>query len=454
MPFGRPVLVLALIAVAAGIVVAIRPAPARTDLTLWVSADQHARLYRAGPLDDFTRSTGKTVRLDLIAPAALDVRLLSLLMTTAGGTSVESAPDLVELDLGSVGKFLRPPVDRVGLLPLNDYLRRSGWDRRLVRSRLTPWSKDGVVFGIPHDLHPCTFTYRKDLFDQAGVDLESAGTWDELARRCRLFQRYWQAHGIPRAAVGFSSTNPDTLMVLLQQQRIDLVDSDGTIHLADPAVVKTLAWYAAVVAGPDSIAADFNPSPGRNAADLSDGSICGLITPDWMIGDLKRFGPGLSGKLHMIPLPRFNPTDAPTTAWGGTMIGILRSSKHPDEAWKLIERLYLTPRVDAADQIITDILPPVPEFWPDPAYHRPDEFFGGQKIDELYLSLAEQIPPRTMTPYTTTAQTFLTLALNDVVGHVRRDGTAGVEAYCRAALEVARGRLERLVAFDRQGQGK
>jgi arabinosaccharide transport system substrate-binding protein len=451
MPFGRPVLVLALIALAAGTIVALRPAPPRADLTLWVSADQHARLYRDGPIDGFTRDTGKSVRLDLIAPAALDVRLLSLLNT---GSHAQSAPDLVELDLGSIGKFLRPPVDRVGLLPLNGFLAKSGWDHRLVRSRLTPWSKDGIVFGIPHDIHPCTLTFRKDLFDQAGVDLESAGTWDEFARRCRAFQNYWKSHGVSRAAVGFSSTSPDTLMVLLQQQRIDLVDADGTVHLSDDTVVKTMAWYASAVAGLDSIAGDFNPSPGRNAADLADGSICGLITPDWLVGDLKRFGPTLSGRLRMMPLPRFSPSDAPTTAWGGTMIGILRTSPHPDQAWQLIERLYLTPRVDSAGRVVTDILPPVPEFWADPAYHQPDPFYGGQEIDQLYLSLAGQIPPRTMTPFTTTAQTFLTLALNDVVGHVRRDGTVDLEAYSRAALETAKARVEKLIAFDRAGAEK
>jgi hypothetical protein len=59
-----------------------------------------------------------------------------------------------------------------------------------------------------------------------------------------------------------------------------------------------------------------------------------------------------------------------------------------------------------------------------------------------------------MTPFTTTAQTFLTLALNDVVGHVRRDGTVDLEAYSRAALETAKARVEKLIAFDRAGAEK
>ena len=50
-------------------------------------------------------------------------------------------PDLCEIEIHSIGQFLRPLVDDIGLLPLNDFLEQSGWDRRIVASRLAPWSK-------------------------------------------------------------------------------------------------------------------------------------------------------------------------------------------------------------------------------------------------------------------------------------------------------------------------
>jgi len=46
----------------------------------------------------------------------------------------------------------------------------------------------------------------------------------------------------------------------------------------------------------------------------------------------------------MMPLPRFDSEDAPTSTWGGTMIGIPRASNNPDLAWKLIKLLYLADR--------------------------------------------------------------------------------------------------------------
>ena len=34
-----------------------------------------------------------------------------------------------------------------------------------------------MIFGVPHDVHPTTLTYRDDLFRQAGIDLSQAKTW-------------------------------------------------------------------------------------------------------------------------------------------------------------------------------------------------------------------------------------------------------------------------------------
>jgi arabinosaccharide transport system substrate-binding protein len=454
-PLGRPILAMIITAALAGILILFRHAPPRADLTLWVSADLHARMYQGttnGPslLDQFQSRTGKSVRLDLINTQAMDVRLLSLFMFAQGNSSADdsAAPDVVEVPLESIGKYFRPPVDEVGFLPLNDYLAKSGWMDRIVVSRFSPWSKGGKIFGVPHDLHPCTLTYRKDLFDQAGVDLESARTWPELQARCLLFQKYWVAKGHPRIALGMSSSHTDSLSVLLRQQHVELVDADLSLHFTDPKVVSTLCWYARAVAGPDRIATDLNPAAGQYAADLLSGDVCGLITPDWMVADLKQYGPDLSGRLHMSPLPKFSDDDARTASWGGTMVGITRTCRNPDLAWKLIEALYLDPAAIKQRQRVTGILPPIPQYWSDAVYHEPDAFYGQEKIDELSIQLAGELPPTQMTPYTSQAQIYFTLVLNQAVAKVRAGTDADLAAACQKWLSDAQTRLGSMIEFD------
>ncbi len=239
---------------------------------------------------------------------------------------------------------------------------------------------------------------------------------------------------------------------MLRQQHLQLVNADLTVHLSDARVVNTLCWYARAVAGKNRVAADLTPTPGGNARDLSAGDIGMLITPDWMVDqDLKSFAPELKGKLKMISLPVFSGSDAHTASWGGTMIGITRGCADPDAAWKLVEALYLDRSALRARQAFTGILPPIRDYWTDPVYHQPDPFFAGEKIDELYIALAGELPKTEMTAYTIAAQTYLTLAMNRTVQRVKSGGDDGLEADCRGWLQAAQSRVESLIRFDGSG---
>ena len=38
------------------------------------------------------------------------------------------------------------------------------------------------MFALPHDVHPVMLAYRRDLFEQLGIDVNKLTTWDEFAR--------------------------------------------------------------------------------------------------------------------------------------------------------------------------------------------------------------------------------------------------------------------------------
>jgi arabinosaccharide transport system substrate-binding protein len=463
-PLGKAVAAMICLAVLVSPAVLFRPSPRHADLRMWVFAEPHARMYRGNPdapaspndptlCDRFTARTRKTASIEVVATQALDVRLLSLFMS---GQNSPETPDLAEIEINSVGKYLRPPAKDVGFLPLNGYLEKSGWINRILPSRLAPWSKDGLIFGVPHDLHPSTITYRKDLFEEAGVELDSVKTWPEFQERALKFQQYWAAHGYPRRlAIGLSTTLSDNLVTLLQQRHINIVDPDLSVHMLDPKVLSTLVWYAQAVAGPRKIGTDLNTAPGQYVRDIATGEICGIVTPDWMVGYLKLYAPdALYGRVRMIPIPRFDADDAPTSTWGGTMLGITKHCKNPDLAWKLIETLYLDREALHVQQQQTSssILPPIPEYWSDPFYQQPDAFYGGQRINQLYLSLAAELPRRYVTPYTTMAHMVLAVVVSDAVSYVNHHGSDGLEAACRQWLTVADHDVRETIEFDKLGR--
>ena len=86
------------------------------------------------------------------------------------------------------------------------------------------------------------------------------------------------------------------------------------------------------------------------------------------------------------------------------------------------------------------------EQWNDSGYHRADAYFGGQKVDELYIDLARQIPRRYVTPATTIAALQLSVILNRAVAYVDEHGNAdGLEEQCRTWLRHAETDLARRI---------
>lgn len=299
-----------------------------------------------------------------------------------------------------------------------------------------------------------TITYRDDLFRAAGVDLAACRTWPQFHQSCLVMRDFWRAKGVPlRHPMELFEAGSDLVQLMLLQRGINLVEADGTVQLAHPLAAQTLAFYAGMVAGVDRIGVDAGLSI---PAELDAGTICACFTPDWRIFYLRHYAPtgsddtpAMSGRLRMMPLPRFDPQDAPTSTWGGTCVIIPRTCPDPDLAFAVIERCFYSR--DAADVRLRmgSMLPPVPELWDHPLLHQADPLFGGQRINELYIELAAALPPQVMTPATSLAMEALSQVQAKAVAHVRDQGHAHdhqeLVAACQAWLQAAQADLMRRI---------
>lgn len=444
-PPGRLIAVLLAVAVGAGAVVLSRPGSPRADMTVWTFSAEQARIFRdridgrPSLVERFEDRTGLSVRVELLSARAIDTRLISLILSGRRGAGV---PDLVELEIGSVGKFLRAAPDRIGLTPLNPWLRETGWDARLSGARLAAWSKDGGVFAAPLDVHPVALAYRKDLFDAAGVDPSAAKTWADFQRLCLIAQSRW---GSGRHAIQMPRSSGDVVYMMLLQRGVNILEVGNVVRLDDPIVAETVAFYAGLVAGPDRIAAQPPAGETRWAAELEDGTCAAVFMPDWRIEMLKTNAPALSGKVRLMPLPRFEPSDPPTATWGGSAMAIPRGAADGGRSWRLLEALCLDESAVAARRGASAVLSADPSTWPK--IGRPDAFFGGQSIEWLYVELAGQVPRRVVTPYTTLAMQALGAVVAKSADRVDRVGDGGRQSAVAAWLEEAAADVRRYIAF-------
>ena len=450
-PPGRPILVLLIFAIAGGAaLLTLQPTRCPSDQVLWVFDPSHADTYQlpSGPQPALTTlyrtQTGRPVSIRMMASRALDARLLSLILSNTTGPQV---PDLVEIEIGSVGKYFRASPEHSGLLPLDDFVRSDPATAQLLPARLATWTSGGHLLGIPRDVHPVSITYRKDLFDAANVDLPACKNWNQFQDACLRFQQYWQHHGTPRRAMQLARWNASDLMIMLYQQRINLIDSSGTLQLADPRVAKTLAFYATLVTGARSIAAPASANADLAIRDLADGHSAAMLTPDWQIASLRSAAPDLAGKLRMMPLPRFSPTDAPTASWGGTMVAIPRNCRDPQASWQLLHALQLSPEAAKARLAHSSILPAIQSAWADPAYDAPDPFFAGQPVGRLYTQLAAQLPAQYISPYSLLLSQTLSAVLSQAQRDLESNARDPLEPRIQDQLNAAQTKLARVLQF-------
>lgn len=420
---------------------------------MWTFAPPHARMYEP-LLEEWQAEPGHpSVEIEVLSLPALERRMLGAFLS---GVPVA---DLIEAERRVASRAFAGPIEAVGFLDLTDRLRDEGLLDSINEASFSPWTSRGRIFGLPHDVHPVMLCYRADLVEAAGIDVSKIETWDDFAREMRPLMTDEDGDGEPdRYLIAFWTTFPEQLEALILQAGDGFFDEDDRLRIATPTNARVLATLAGWIAGPNRIAVDV---PEFNAAGNKlklDGKVVAAIMPDWLSNIWRQQMPGLSGKLKLMPLPAWEPGGRRTSVWGGTMLGIPRTAKNPDELWELAKRLYLSPELSRTLYEVGDIITPVQDNWSDPIYDKPDEFFSGQPKGRLYINLAGDVPRRNSSPFNTMAMQRTQDALVGLVDELRAEpgmSRAALKARAMELLRVAetdvRSRIDRNV-FAREGQ--
>lgn len=393
--------VVVVLAIVSSSLVLSRPNEAVSGRTMWMFAPPHKRMY--DPIvAEWNASRDPDVHLVLLSQPALERRMLSAFL------SQTPCADLLEVERKIAGRAFAGPMDAIGFLDLTDLMRRDGLLQAVTPAALSPWSSRGRVFGLPHDVHPVMLGYRADIIEGAGIDLTKVETWDDLIAALRPLMGDANADGQPdRFILNFTETHNDHIELLLLQAGGGFFDEAGRPILNDEANVHALATMISWCVGPDRIGADapdFNAS--GNQLKLEGYVLCNFM-PDWMCNIWRHEMPQLAGKVKLMPLPAWQRGGRRTSVWGGTMLGIAKTSATSPQAtedlWTIAKHLYFSPQLARALYVENDIITPVKEHWADPVFDQPDPYFGGQPKGRMYIDLAPSVPTRAGSPYNTAA---------------------------------------------------
>lgn len=248
----------------------------------------------------------------------------------AGGT----APDIVETGVDQIS--IRAHMGQY--LALDDYI--DGWDNKdqIIESYLEAGRMldDGKIYGLAYAPTPCVFVWRKDFFQEAGLDPETPPKdWDEMLE---FAEKLVVKEGDTVVRGGFSLEPADYRLFTLmaRQAGCSLYDPETNVpEIDNEAGIKTLQYFADIQ--PYSIL--YNPAPGANTlrSFLTSESAMAYVTTE-EISTMISNDPSLEDKIGIAPyVPAVDGTDS--TWCGYRLFAINAASEYQDVAWDVISYL-------------------------------------------------------------------------------------------------------------------
>ncbi len=427
-PFGKAALALFAFALASGAYLFATPPPkTAANLTMWTFAKPHYEAYLKA-LPEFEKAhPGTKVDIQLVANTGLAQRLQSAFQADL------DVPDMCEIEISSAGTFFRGPLNHIGFADITDRVNKDGLLDKMVAARFTPYTSRGRIFGLPHDVHPVMLAYNREIMEKEGVDVSKIVTWDD-------FIKVGQKLTIPdkRYMIEMSDGGSDQIEVALFQRGGGYFDANGNLTMDNEIAVDTMKWYVPLVAekSKTKIANNLSSSYGSVIAKgVEDGYFVCLVAPDWRTKGMETDIGKMAGKMALMPLPRVTADGAPTSTWGGTMLGITRHSTHKDLAWEFAKFLYLNEKDLAGRFEATNIIPPVKSAWNEPAFDTKRPYWSNQALGRQYANLAPSVPFQYTSPFIGTAKGKFGEALVASVQYYKANGDQGFDEFVRATLK-------------------
>ena len=438
--------VILFLAVASSLAIAIWPIPRRSGLDMWIFSRNHGEFYtpeiarwNAAAAANHTPN----INMYIISSDALMRRTMS------GFLAHTPVADVMEVERSQIGQVFSGPLDDIGFVDLTERLRAEGIDKEMNEPSFGPWTSRGHIFGLPHDVHPVLLCYRADITDAAGIDMTQIETWDDFARILRPLVQDLDGDGRPdRYALNMWHTNMDCTELLILQAGGNFFDAQERPVMASDINAHVLATIVSWCEGPNRIAADAPEFSASGNELKNNGFVVCSFMPDWLGGVWKQDLGKLSGKLRLMPLPAWTKGGRRTSVWGGTMLGIPKTTRDFDTTWKFAKQIYLSPAVAQQLYKTTNIISPVKSLWSSAFYDVPAPYFSGQAPGRLYINQAPNVPRRTSSPFNMLAKQRVqdaTIALREwAITHKNFD-IAALEPQAQRLLEEAQALVQRQI---------
>lgn len=269
-------------------------------------------------------------------------------------------------------------------------------------------SSEDAIYEVPYDVGPATLFYRKDVWDEHGVDPEFE-TYDELIAEgeklpddvsimslpsndlsVRWRSMYRQAGGVEFDEEGRIAFDNDTaLRVIRTLQRL------GQSGVVDDTASWTNPWFAG----------------------FTSGSISSHVSGAWFSGTLQSSVADAAGNWRVTKIPALESGGTRASNIGGS--GLCFTEQASDaKARRAFD--FVVETVTSTEQMANLFadegnIPAYEPAWEDPAFEEGYDYFGGQAVGSVWTDIIQDVPEFRYTLDSPNVMNLLNPLLQDVV---------------------------------------
>ncbi|MFK0402978.1 ABC transporter substrate-binding protein [Microbacterium sp. NPDC090225] len=242
------------------------------------------------------------------------------------------------------------------------------------------------VYGIPQDIGPMALFYRADLFEQNDIPIPT--TWDEY-REAAV-----QIRALGGYITNFSQSDINQFAGFVWQDGGQWFSSDDqgwTVSLDGEQSVSVADYWQGLL--DDDLVATVPAWTDEWNNAYNSGEVWTWNSAVWGANSISSGAPDTAGNWAVAPLPQWSAGDSVAGNWGGSSTAVLKGSEHVYEATKFALWLNTSEEALTALAEAANLYPATTAGLKLPVYADGVEFYGGQKIYDVFAEAATQVSP-------------------------------------------------------------
>lgn len=296
--------------------------------------------------------------------------------------------------------------------------------RNFPEFKWTELTMGNRIYAIPWDSGPVVIFYRRDLYQQAGIDPSRIETWEDfIAAGKRMLQA---TAGKVKMGTIANGQDDEWFRMLANQNGCFYFNNQGTAVTVNQAgCVRALETIKNLVDAGVVAFGGWN----EQIQYIKAGTVASAMFGAWYEGTIRTNAPDQSGRWGVYLMPAATKGGVRAANLGGSALAIPASSRNKEAAWAFVRYALAT----AQGQItMLKEYGLVPSYLPalnDPYVRQPQPYWGNQPIWQTVLGTLGRIPPARGTQYFQEARQIMTA--------IQADFLAGKYKTAKEALDEA-----------------